>query len=148
MEQITLTNPSTGEKWTSGKRGAKPKWVTEILIKNNIIVPKSQIVKSDIVPLENTLTVWKYVGQNDEDGKTVREMKKVYCYIIANNPSEALLVANKTFKSPMSSNELNLMWNIIDDPEKIIELNKSGVDVFKPGIWEGKGGNWICRKVL
>lgn len=146
-DTITHTNPATGETWTSGKRGRKPKWVSDLEATGTVIPTKAPITttKPTQAPhVTGQLRVWKYVGQSGEEGNDDRTQQKVRCFIVASNPLEALQVANPTFQFPISSSEFKLLWQELDH-EMIGVAHQSGINVTAPGIWEGKNNAWITR---
>jgi hypothetical protein len=150
-EPVTLTNPETGETWTSGKRGRLPKWV-EVMRENGTVIPRavpaSKKVEQPTIP--GALRVWKYVGQTGEDGDADVRQNGASALIIAKDRVAALTVANPTFRSPISGSEMDLMWRELDD-ESVAVLHSSGMDVTKPAIYQSTGKEmqpWEARKPL
>lgn len=147
-DPITLTNPATGESWTSGKRGRKPKWVMELEAAGTMI-PKKVIngvkVKSTVPAVTGALRVWKYVGQAGESGDNDEHQKTARCLIIASNESDAIRVSTPCFQFPLSGSELAGMWSEIKDTDLVADLHASGIDVTKHGVWHSKDGKWALR---
>ena len=148
MEPITLTNPATGETWTSGKRGRKPLWVSDMIDATGTIVPtkqpKAAVPATPVVP--GCLRVWQFVGQAGEDGADdPHQYKAGRCMIVAASPTDAIKVANPTFVYPLGGAELALMWKEVDR-DLLADMHAGGIDVTKPAVWEGKNGKWIQRQ--
>jgi hypothetical protein len=87
---------------------------------------------------------WKYVGQYAEDEVKSKHSSIVRCMIIAPDEARAIFVANKTFKTPLTSPELSVMWKPID-VEMMSEIQALGVDVSQPGVWEVRNDKWTKR---
>lgn len=147
-DTITLTNPATGETWTSGKRGRKPKWVMELEAAGTVIPKK--VTETDAKPKSTTLLVpgqlkvWRLTGQAGEMGDNDLHTQRGHCMIVAASRVEAILTANQTFKNPMCPSELNLLWTEMD-PALVADIHASGIDCTKPGIYESTGDGWRTR---
>lgn len=147
---ITLKNPTTGEVWTSGKRGRKPKWVSDMEAAGTVIpkkivayAPKAVVSATPAVP--GALRLWKWVGQNGEEGNDDRQSKAGRAMIIAADPANAIKVGNATFKYPLGASEFSLMWSEITDNGLIADINASGIDVKVPAVWHTVGEKWAVR---
>lgn len=147
-EPITLTNPETGETWTSGKRGRLPKWV-EIMRDNGTVIPRAVPAskKEETPTIPGALRVWKYVGQCGEDGNDDARQQTARCLIIAKDRVAAITLANPTFHSPISGSEMDVMWRE-QDADAVTLLHASGVDVTKPAVYQSTGKAWEVRNPL
>jgi len=148
-EPITLTNPHDGEKWTSGKRGRKPKWVTEMLegkvptkIEEVVKVAKEPSEKKVAaekpveVKVEPTSFCWWYKGEDDDSG--VNYGAKVRCFVHAKNFKDALALLSATFSTPVTQYELQTKWKVGSDAA----LTHNG----RFGVWNYINGQWVERE--
>jgi hypothetical protein len=150
-DTITLTNPTTGETWTSGKRGRRPSWVKDLeaagtVIPKKIVATAAKKVDADAIP--GALRVWRFVGQAGETGDNDKTQQLGHCLIIAQDPAAAITVANPTFKYPISNAEFALLWSEETDTGMLSEIHKSGVDITKTAVWHGTPRGWEQRKRL
>lgn len=147
-EPVTLTNPETGETWTSGKRGRLPKWV-EVMRENGTVIPRATPAgKKEVQPtIPGALRVWKYVGQTGEDGNDDPRQTTARCLIIAKDRVAAITIANPTFRSHISNSEMDVMWREQDD-DAVALLHGSGIDVTKPAVYQSTGKAWEVRHPL
>jgi hypothetical protein len=151
-DTITLTNPATGETWTSGKRGRRPSWVKDLEAAGTVIPKKivatapGKIKTTEQLPaVPGALRIWRWVGQAGECGDNDEHQKSARCMIVAANPTEAIKVANPTFLYPIGSSEFALMWQEVET-DLVSDIHKSGVDVTQPGVWHSTTGAWEQRK--
>jgi hypothetical protein len=131
MENITLTNPANpSETWTSGKRGRRPLWVTEILAKDPSLVPEKKEEAKVIIPTKTGVRYWKWV---DQDNQPTR-----WCVVVANSEQEAVIFLNKTFKQPVFDSEWRLCWREIDHSVVPSLTEQVGVFGFNKttNLWE------------
>lgn len=145
-DPITLINPTTGESWTSGKRGRKPKWVMD-LEATGTTIPKALVskAKSLTATVEGALRVWKYVGQAGESGDNDEHQKFARCLIIASDETDAIRTSTPCFQFPLSGGELAVMWREVKDADLVADLHATGVDVTKHGVWHSANGKWAER---
>jgi hypothetical protein len=99
---------------------------------------------TDRVP--GSLRVWKLVGIVDEEVAANPLQKIVPCYIVAEDASRAVLVANPTFLYPIGNMEFSRMWREVE-AGLLPDMHKSGIDVTVHGIWEGGAGKWTRRNI-
>jgi len=147
-EPVTLTNPETGETWTSGKRGRLPKWV-EVMRENGTVIPRATPAsKKEVQPtIPGALRVWKYVGQCGEDGDCDDRQSTARCLIIAKDRVAAITLANPTFRSHISNSEMEVMWRELDD-DAVALIHANGMDVTKPAVYQSTGKAWEVRLPL
>lgn len=149
-EPVTLTNPETGETWTSGKRGRLPKWV-EVMRDNGTVIPRATPTKETVLEtpaVPGALKVWKYIGQAGETGDNDKHQVTARIIIVAASPSEAMIVANRTFQNHMSKSELDVMWREETDKTIVADIHAAGINVTQPAIWQSVGKVWEIRKPL
>jgi len=140
---ITVTDPKTGKTWTSGGRGRLPSWVLDMEKRGEITIPRGapKVEKTVVIPEHKGLYVYKWNGNIDEDVGAQEQ-----CVIVAKDEFEAIHVANKTFKHPVSMSELRNMWKVLEGEE----LRKVSifVDTDEVGIWHVKNGVWEPRQEI
>jgi len=149
---MIFTNETTKETWESGKRGRKPKWVSDYEKEGKIKLPEKNVIKADKIDkrlkinnVDTNITVvdgkkinrvWEWVG---EDGKP-----NAKCIIIAETSRKAIFLMNKTTRFPVSSAEWNLWWKQKKINNEFIEF----IDITKEQVLEIKDGVWTPRKEL
>lgn len=109
-------NNETGQKYTYGKRGRKPYWVQEFENSGAKEIPVSKTkTKQKIVDELNGPFEWHMISEMNNQ-----------CVIVADSPVDALIVANRAFKTPLTASELEILWK--KKPHK-----KDGW--FSTGVW-------------
>jgi hypothetical protein len=146
METITLTNPETGETWTSGAAGRRKKWVSDQLLASGQVPSTKTLVKELVEQVPGCLRVWKLCGIVDEEVAANPLQKIIPCYIVAKDAAHAIRVANPTFLYPIGNMEFARMWREVETG-LLADMHKSGIDVTVPGIWEGGAGKWTRRNI-
>lgn len=101
LDGNVATDTETGQTYTYGKRGRKPFWVQEFEASGAKEIPVSKTYKPKQQILDESKGPFEY--------HLISEMNN-QCVIIANNDIDALMVANKNFKTPLSSSELSVLW--------------------------------------
>jgi hypothetical protein len=152
VTSTTYTHPVTGEVYTTGKRGAKPNWVNDMIAGKTPSMPKSsgKVLAIEIPKAEEptaTMKVWKYVGHNKED-KTLRAQAR--CIIVAPTIEQAAIVASFTFKphSAISGSEMAALWREVTDTDEIKALEESGICMKTANIWHTPNNKWEPRKKI
>lgn len=108
VQVINPNNPN--DIWVSGKRGRKPAWVIPILEEMGYKPEKKKILKVK----QDDSNAWCLPGK---------------CLIVAESEVEAIMLFNRTTKTPMSSTEIHSLW------KKIKVDEHKGVFVFTNNEW-------------
>lgn len=111
---LTVSNPENPEQtYTYGKRGRKPLWVQAGEKEGlwDVPEPKTPQKKGPKKPIrpEGHLRTWKWWGGEGEVSSSLR------CYIVANDPVEAVMKSGNYFKYAISGIQLSNLWKEVDD---------------------------------
>ncbi len=141
---ITLTHPTDSSiTWTSGFRGKRPKWVTEILAKDPTLLPVKEKESTYVPAVDNTprLRYWKWKGLEDLEDEDSRVTSRTLCVVGGMTPEDAMTRLNKTFSTPVMPTEWVACWKEID-PANVTILGG------KVGVFEKKkdSADWVERK--
>jgi hypothetical protein len=129
-DPITITNPGTGEKWTSGSRGKPPKWVSthaSYIAFKGLKATEAPVAPKVATVSDVMLKFWKLVGL--EDCRCLCN-----CYVAAFSVNEALRLLAQTFKNPVTPRELTNMWKEIEPTEFMVQA--VGVYELKDKTWQ------------
>jgi hypothetical protein len=144
-DTITLTNPTTGETWTSGKRGRRPAWVCDMIAAGTVNLPtplKTEEAPAPKVP--GMLRAWKWIGVSGEDG-TDNSQCRVRIMIFASDPGHAIRTGSETMQFAISQSEFTGAWKEIPQDDVAV-MHNSGFDVTKPACWQFITDKWEIRQ--
>jgi hypothetical protein len=146
---ITLTNPKTGETWTSGGRGRRKKWVLELEAAGTVIPRKAPIpvaLRQELPKVPGQLRAWRWIGQDGEEASDSHFQSNVGIIMIGHSAEDAINHANLTMVNPISKSEFDVCWSELRS-DMVVNLSEGGVNVTKPGIWSAAKDDecWVQR---